>query len=57
MSEDQSGPASPPKKKVARCGQTCAYVVPGKEAQQCKSKCCKEPGHVVSCKCRTHELQ
>jgi hypothetical protein len=57
MAEDQKAPIAAPKKKIARCNQTCTYVSSGKEPQQCKGKCVREPGHILNCKCRTHEMQ
>jgi hypothetical protein len=45
------------KKKIVRCDQICTYVTSGKEPRRCKTKCAKEKGHILSCKCRTHEMQ
>ncbi len=50
-------PVAAPKKKVMRCDKICSYVGGGKEPQRCKSKCSREPGHILNCKCRTHEMQ
>ena len=57
MAEDQKEPTTVPKKKVIRCDKICTYVGGGKEPQRCKAKCCRAPGHILSCKCRTHEMQ
>jgi hypothetical protein len=57
MAEEQKAPVSIPKKKVVRCDKTCAYVSGAKEPQRCKSKCSREPGHILDCKCRTHDMQ
>lgn len=58
MAEQEAGPVvAPKKKKVARCDKNCAYLGGGKEPQPCKGKCAREPGHILDCKCRTHEMQ
>jgi hypothetical protein len=57
MSEQEKQLACMPKKKIVRCRERCRYVGGGKDALQCKSKCAKEPGHVLSCKCKNHEMQ
>lgn len=57
MNEGQKTLIAAPKKKSVRCNGICAYPGSGREPQRCKSKCAKEPGHVISCKCRTHEMQ
>jgi hypothetical protein len=57
MPEQEKLLASMPKIKIARCRQTCTYVGSGRDAPQCKNKCAQETGHVLSCKCRTHEMQ
>jgi hypothetical protein len=57
MSEEQKATVVLRKKKIARCDKTCTYVGSGKEPQQCKGKCAREPGHILNCKCRTHEMQ
>ena len=50
-------PVPVPKKKIVRCDKTCVYIGSGKDAQPCKGKCIREPGHVVlNCKCRAHEM-
>lgn len=56
MAEDQKEVIAP-KKKIARCDKTCAYVTGGKEPRPCKNKCSKEAGHILSCKCKTHDMQ
>lgn len=45
------------KKKIVRCDKTCTYVSGGKEPRPCKSKCSREVGHILNCKCRSHEMQ
>ena len=57
MAEIQKEPVVAPKKKIVRCDMTCAYVGSGKEPQRCKAKCAREVGHILNCKCRTHEMQ
>ena len=57
MAEDLKEPVVVAKKKVARCDKICTYVGGGKEPQRCKSRCSREPGHILNCKCRTHEMQ
>lgn len=57
MAEEQKQPVPAVKKKVARCDKICAYVGGGREPQRCKNKCSREPGHVLNCKCRTHDMQ
>jgi hypothetical protein len=57
MSEAQKEPVAVPKKKIVRCDNTCAYISGGNEPHRCKNRCAKEPGHVISCKCRAHEMQ
>ena len=57
MAEDQKEPVVATKKKIVRCDKICTYVGGGKEPQRCKSKCAREPGHILNCKCRTHEMQ
>jgi hypothetical protein len=57
MSEQEKQVASLPKKKIVRCRQTCTYIGGGRDASQCKNKCAQEEGHVLSCKCKTHEMQ
>jgi hypothetical protein len=57
MAADQKQPDNAPKKKIVRCSQTCTYVTGGKEPRRCKNKCAQEAGHLLSCKCRSHELQ
>jgi hypothetical protein len=57
MSKAQKGPLAAPKKKIVRCDKICTYVTSSKEPKRCKNKCDKEPGHILSCKCRTHEMQ
>ena len=57
MAEDQKEPISVPNKKIGRCDKICTYFGGGKEPKQFKGKCCREQGHILSCKCRTHEMQ
>jgi hypothetical protein len=57
MAEASKEPVSPPKKKIVRCEQTCTYVGSGRDAPRCKNRCAQEVGHVLSCKCKTHEMQ
>lgn len=57
MADSQKAPTVAPKKKIIRCDKTCAYMTGGSEPRQCKSKCSREAGHILSCKCRTHEMQ
>ena len=57
MAEDQKELVAAPKKKIVRCDKTCTYVSSANEQQRCKSKCAKAPGHVLNCKCKTHEMQ
>lgn len=58
MTEDQKEkPIVAPKKKIVRCDKTCTYVGSGTDPQRCKSKCVREPGHILNCKCRAHEMQ
>jgi hypothetical protein len=57
MTEEPKAPVATPKKKIARCDKICMYVGSGKEPQRCKAKCSREPGHILNCKCRTHEMQ
>ncbi len=55
--DSQEAPLATPKKKVVRCDQTCTYVSGGKEPRRCNNKCAREPGHILNCKCRAHEMQ
>jgi hypothetical protein len=49
---------APKKKKVVCCEKICMYyVMSGNEPRRCKSKCVREPGHILNCKCRVHEMQ
>jgi hypothetical protein len=57
MNEAQKEPVVVTKKKIARCDKTCTYVSGGKEPRPCKSKCSREVGHILNCKCRSHEMQ
>jgi hypothetical protein len=57
MAEDQKDPIKVPKKKIFRCDKPCTYVVSGSAPHRCKRKCAREPGHILDCKCRTHEMQ
>ena len=57
MPEDIRDAVVAPKKKSARCGKTCTYFSNVKEPQRCKAKCGREPGHILNCKCRSHDLQ
>lgn len=57
MAEDHKKPIAAPKEKIVRCDKICTYVSSGKEPRQCKGKCAKEAGHILSCKCKTHEMQ
>ena len=54
MAEDQKEAPAMPKKRIVRCDKICKYV--GKNSR-CKSKCSREPGHILNCKCRNHEMQ
>jgi hypothetical protein len=54
MAESQKEAPTAPKKKIARCDKICKFV--GRDSR-CKSKCSREPGHILNCKCRTHEMQ
>ena len=54
MIEVQKEPIAALKKKVVRCDKICTFC--GKETR-CKNKCSREPGHILNCKCRTHEMQ
>src|ERR1700758_3198792 len=54
MLEQEKQIAIMPKKRIVRCGERCTYVRGGTEGTQCKSKCAKEVGHVISCKCKSH---
>ena len=58
MAESPKEPdARSEKKKTVRCEGICAYVSGGKEPRRCKNRCGQEKGHVLSCKCRTHQMQ
>ena len=57
MTEEQKEPVGAPKRKIVRCDKVCTYVGSGRDPQQCKNKCIREPGHFLNCKCRTHEMQ
>jgi hypothetical protein len=57
MAVDQKEPIPAPKKKINRCEKICAHFGGGKEPQRCKSRCAREPGHILNCKCRTHDMQ
>ena len=57
MAEVQKEPVAAPKKKIVRCEMTCMYVSGSKEPQRCKGKCVREAGHILNCKCKTHEMQ
>jgi hypothetical protein len=57
MAEVLKDPIAAPKKKIVRCDKICIYVSGNKEPQRCKSKCSRESGHILNCKCRTHEMQ
>jgi hypothetical protein len=57
MAEKLEKPISAPKKKGGRCDQICAYVAGGRDGKRCKNRCAQEPGHVLSCKCKSHEMQ
>lgn len=57
MMEAQKETVAVPKKKIVRCDKICTYVGSGKEPQQCKAKCSRDVGHILNCKCRTHEMQ
>jgi hypothetical protein len=54
MAEVQKEPIAAPKKKIVRCDKICKFF--GRDAR-CISKCSREPGHILNCKCRTHEMQ
>ena len=57
MTEEQKEPIAASKTKIVRCNKICTYVGGGNEPRQCKGKCAREPGHILNCKCRTHEMQ
>ena len=57
MAELKKVPTAAPKKRIIRCDKICAYVSSNKEPQRCKNKCAKEPGHILNCKCKNHEMQ
>lgn len=58
MADVQQEPVTTSKKKIARCDQICSYVSgSSNDPKRCKNKCCREPGHFLNCKCRTHEMQ
>jgi hypothetical protein len=56
MSEDQNPPVIAPKPKIVRCGKSCTHMSGGREPKQCTAKCVRAPGHVLNCKCRSHEM-
>lgn len=49
--------ATATKKRIARCDKGCMYVASARDAQRCKNKCSREVGHILNCKCRTHDMQ
>lgn len=57
IQKEPIAPSAPPEKKIVRCDMICTYITSGKEPKRCKNKCVGEQGHVLSCKCRTHEMQ
>lgn len=57
MAESPKEPVISTKKKVVRCDKTCMYIGSGNEAQRCKNRCVREPGHILNCKCKVHEMQ
>ena len=57
MVEDQKQPIAVAKKKIVRCDKICTYVGGGKEPRRCKGRCAREAGHLLNCKCRSHEMQ
>ena len=57
MADIVKEPIAAPKKKIVRCDKICTYVGSANDSHRCKSKCVREPGHVINCKCRTHEMQ
>jgi hypothetical protein len=58
MADILKEPIAAPKKKIVRCDKICTYVGgSSNEPHRCKSKCSREPGHILNCKCRTHEMQ
>jgi hypothetical protein len=57
MAEVQKEPMAAPQKKIVRCDKICAYVGGGNEPHRCKSRCAREAGHILNCKCRTHDMQ
>lgn len=57
MAEVLKDAIATPKKKIVRCDKICTYVSSGNEPCRCKSKCSREPGHILNCKCRSHEMQ
>jgi hypothetical protein len=54
MAEAQKQLITALKKKIVRCDKICTYC--GRDAL-CKNKCSREPGHILNCKCKTHEMQ
>ena len=57
MAEVQKDPVAAPKKKIVRCDKICKYFGSGIDGSRCKKKCTRESGHIINCKCRTHEVQ
>ncbi len=57
MAEDLKAPVPVPKKRILRCDKICTYIGGGNEPTRGKGKCGREPGHILNCKCRTHEMQ
>jgi hypothetical protein len=55
--EPKETTVAPKKKRIVRCDKICTYIGGGRDAQQCKGKCSREPGHILNCKCRSHEMQ
>ena len=57
MAEAQNERLVAPKKKIVRCDKICTYAGSGIDPRPCKSKCSREPGHILNCKCRSHDMQ
>jgi hypothetical protein len=57
LAEVQKEPVAAPKKKIVRCDKICKYFGGGIDGSRCKNKCSREPGHILNCKCRNHEMQ
>ncbi len=57
MAETQEKRVVAPKKKVVRCDKICTYAGSGTDPHRCKNRCSREPGHILNCKCRSHDMQ